>query len=104
MLAAALIGFGMGAEADVTPYVLSRYLGLRSFATLYGFTWTIYAVAGAVCAILMGRAFDATGSYTVLLTRLAIGTFLIAALMLLMPGYPGLGTETSGLSEASDLG
>jgi MFS family permease len=87
VLAAALIGFGMGAEADVTPYILSRYLGLRSFAMLYGFTWTAYAIAGAVGPILMGRAFDATGSYTTLLTQLAIGTFLIAALMLLMPGY-----------------
>lgn len=87
VVAAALIGFGMGAEADVTPYMLSRYLGLRAFAMLYGLTWTAYAIAGAVGPILMGRAFDATGSYTALLTQLAIGTFLIAALMLLMPGY-----------------
>lgn len=87
VLAAALIGFGMGAEADVTPYILSRYLGLRSFAMLYGLTWTVYAIAGAIGPILMGRAFDATGSYTTLLTQIAVGTFLIAALMLLMPGY-----------------
>jgi cyanate permease len=87
IIAAALIGFGMGAEADVTPYILSRYLGLRSFAMLYGFTWTAYAIAGAVGPILMGRAFDATGSYTAFLTQIALATFLIAALMLLMPGY-----------------
>lgn len=88
VFAASLIGFGMGAEADVTPYVLSRYLGLRSFAMLYGLTWTAYAIAGAVGPVLMGRAFDATGSYTTLLTQLAAGTFFIAALMLLMPAYP----------------
>jgi len=51
---------------------------------LYGFSWTAYAIAGAVGRLLMGRAFDATGSYTTFLTQLAIGTFLIAALMLLM--------------------
>ena len=101
VLAAALIGFGMGAEADVTPYILSRYLGLRSFAMLYGFTWTAYAIAGAVGPILMGRAFDATGSYTTLLTQLAIGTFLIAALMLLMPGYERAFTRLA--SESSTL-
>lgn len=95
VIAAALIGFGMGAEADVTPYILSRYLGLRSFATLYGFTWTAYAIAGAVGPILMGRAFDATGSYTTLLTQLAIGTFLIASLMLLLPGYQRAFTRQS---------
>jgi predicted MFS family arabinose efflux permease len=93
VVAAALIGFGMGAEADVTPYILSRYLGLRSFAMLYGLTWTAYAIAGAVGPILMGRAFDATGSYSTLLTELAVGTFLIASLLLLMPAY----RKSSGL-------
>ncbi len=87
VVAAALIGFGMGGEADVTPYVLSRYFGLRSFSTLYGLTWTFYAVAGAVGPVLMGRAFDATGSYEVLLIQLAVGTLAVAGLMLLLPAY-----------------
>jgi len=102
IIAAALIGFGMGAEADVTPYILSRYLGLRSFAMLYGFTWTAYAIAGAVGPILIGRAFDATGSYTAFLTQLALATFLIAALMLLMPGYERAFTRQA--PETSRLG
>ena len=88
VLAAALIGVGMGGEADVTPYVLSRHFGLRSFATLYGFTWTAYAVAGAIGPVLMGRAFDSTGSYTVLLTVLALVTLVMAGLMLLLPRHP----------------
>ena len=102
IIAAGLIGFGMGAEADVTPYILSRYLGLRSFAMLYGFTWTAYAIAGAVGPILMGRAFDATGSYTPFLTQLALATFLIAALLLLMPGYERAFTRRA--PEPSSLG
>jgi MFS family permease len=84
---AALIGFGMGGEADVTPYLLSRYFGLRSFSTLYGFTWTAYAIAGAVGPIVMGRAFDVSGSYRTLLLQLAVATLAAAALMLLLPRY-----------------
>lgn len=84
---AALVGFGMGGEGDVTPYLLSRYFGLRSFSTLYGLTWTAYAVAGAIGPVLMGQAFDATGSYEMLLVRLAIGTCLVAGLMLCLPSY-----------------
>jgi MFS family permease len=87
MIAAALIGFGMGGEANVTPYLLSRYFGLRSFSALYGLTWTFYAFAGALGPILMGKAFDATGSYEGLLARLALGTLLVAALMLFLPRY-----------------
>jgi MFS family permease len=85
--AAALIGFGMGGEGDVTPYLLSRYFGLKSFSTLYGFTWTAYAIAAAAGPVIMGRAFDATGSYSGLLVRLAAVTLAAGSLMLLLPRY-----------------
>jgi len=85
--AASLIGFGMGGEGDITPYLLSRYFGLRAFSTLYGFTWTAYAIAGAVGPIIMGRAFDATGSYRALLVQLAVATLAAASLLLLLPRY-----------------
>jgi MFS family permease len=75
----------MGGEADVTPYLLARYFGLRSFATLYGWTWTAYACAGAVGPVLMGRAFDAQGSYARLLTWMALGTLVTGLLMLTLP-------------------
>jgi MFS family permease len=85
--ASALIGFGMGGEADITPYLLAKYFGLRSFSTLYGLTWTAYAIAGAIGPVIMGKAFDATGSYQALLMQLAVLTAASAALMLFMPRY-----------------
>lgn len=88
IVAAVFIGLGMGGESDVTPYLLSRYFGLRSLSALYGLTWTFYAVAGAVGPILMGRAFDATGSYTRLMLVLAVPMLLSALLFLWMPRYP----------------
>ncbi|HLH04836.1 MAG TPA: MFS transporter [Bryobacteraceae bacterium] len=84
---AALIGIGMGGEADVTPYLLTRYFGLRSFSSLYGWSWTVYAIAGALGPILMSRAFDRTGSYTKLLLLLAALSSAAALLMLLLPRY-----------------
>jgi MFS family permease len=90
ILAAALIGIGAGGEADITPYLLTRYFGLRAFSTLYGLTWTFYAAAGAIGPILLGRAFDSSGSYTSLLTELAVVTVLGAATILLLPRYPKL--------------
>jgi MFS family permease len=87
VIAASLIGFSMGGEADVIPYLVARYFGLRSFSVLYALTWTFYAVAGAIGPILMGKAFDATGSYAALLVWLAIATIVIAPLMLLLPRY-----------------
>ena len=86
-VAAALIGVGAGGEAAITPYLLTRYFGLRSFSTLYGLTWTFYAAAGAIGPVILGRAFDATGSYTSLLTLLAIALGLAAATNLFLPRY-----------------
>jgi MFS family permease len=86
-LAAALIGVGAGGEAAITPYLLTRYFGLRAFSTLYGLTWTFYAAAGAIGPVILGRAFDASGSYTSLLTVLAIALGLAAATNLLLPHY-----------------
>jgi MFS family permease len=86
--AAALIGIGAGGEAAITPYLLTRYFGLRAFSTLYGLTWTFYAAAGAAGPVILGRTFDATGSYTSLLSTLAIALAVAAAIMLLLPKYP----------------
>jgi MFS family permease len=86
--AAMLIGLGVGAEANLTPYLLTRYFGLRSFSTLYGFTWTAYAMAGAIGPVWMGKSFDATGSYVSLLTLLSVTTLVAAGLLLLLPKYP----------------
>lgn len=86
-LAAALIGVGAGGEAAITPYLLTRYVGLRAFSTLYGLTWTFYAAAGAIGPVILGHAFDATGSYASFLTLLATLLGLAAAANVLLPSY-----------------
>jgi cyanate permease len=86
-VAAAMIGIGVGGEADITPYLLTRYFGVRAFSTLYGLTWTFYAAAGATGPILLGRSFDLTGSYARLLGSLAIVMAVVAGLLLGLPRY-----------------
>jgi predicted MFS family arabinose efflux permease len=86
-LAAALVGFGTAGEFDVIPYLLSRYFGLRSLSTLYGLNWTAWGLAGAAGPVLMGRAFDSTGSYGAALVGFGVGTLAAAALTLTLPSY-----------------
>lgn len=88
LAAAAVVGYGIGGDADVTPYLLTRYFGLRAFSTLYGWAFTATALAWAVGPTLMGRAYDVSGSYTTHLVRLAILLLCGAALMLALPRYP----------------
>jgi len=59
----------------------------RAFSTLYGLTWTFYAAAGATGPVILGRAFDMTGSYASLLTVLAAALGLAAVANQLLPQY-----------------
>jgi MFS family permease len=86
-IAAALLGLGAGGTSNTTPYLLTRYFGLRSFSTLYGLTWTFYAIAGGIGPVLMGHVYDRTGSYASTLTLFGFITLLGAVLMLFLPRY-----------------
>ncbi len=85
--AAVLVGIGMGAESDAVPYLLTRYFGLRRFGELYGYTWCVYAVAGALGPLVMGRMFDQTGSYRVVLFASFAMIAIAAAFFALLPRY-----------------
>jgi MFS family permease len=88
LLAASLIGFSMGSEGDITPYLLSRYFGLKRLSTLYAFTWTMYAVGAAASPILIGKLFDSLGSYRpATIQLLALPPFISCLLMFLLPPY-----------------
>ncbi len=84
---AILIGVGLGAEADVVPYLLSRYFGLRSFSELYGYTWSAYAVAGAIGPLVMGKMFDRTHSYQTTLFVFVAFMAAAGAVFCFMPRY-----------------
>ncbi|MEZ5400088.1 MAG: MFS transporter [Bryobacteraceae bacterium] len=88
IFAAVLVGLGLGGEADVTPYLLTRYFGLESFSVLYGVTWTFYAVGGGAGPVVFGRVFDVSGSYNVVLHSAAAITVVAAVLMFAMRRYP----------------
>jgi MFS family permease len=88
ILAAALLGFGIGSEADVAPYLIARYCGLKNFSTLYGLSWTFYAFGAAIGPVLTGRAFDHAGAYPRgFIMLLAAPCLAGALLMLLLPKY-----------------
>jgi predicted MFS family arabinose efflux permease len=76
-----LVGLGLGAEVDIMAYVLGRYFGLRSLGTAFGFAFGCFVLASGVGPLLMGAAFDRTGSYSLPLAVCLIFTILAAAQM-----------------------
>jgi MFS family permease len=85
LIASICLGFGSGGETDIVPYLIARHFGLRSLSTLYGFNWTAWGLAGIAGPILLGRAFDVTGSYALALVQLGVITLVAAGLMLTFP-------------------
>lgn len=89
LMGTALLGYGLGSEADVVPYMIARYFGRRHFAALYGLTWTAYAVGGATGPIVVGHFYDRAGMYQPrMIAALAFTCVVGAALSLLLPRYP----------------
>ncbi len=89
LVGTAVLGYGLGSEADVVPYLVARYFGRKHFAALYGMTWTAYAVGGATGPVIVGRFYDRYGSYQPrIIIALALTCVVGAGLSLLLPRYP----------------
>ena len=87
-LAALLMGFALGAEADLMAYLVSRYFGLRHFGFLYGVIYAGFWVGIAGGPAMAGYLFDAFGNYAlalwVIVGLLAAGCLLVLSL----PRFP----------------
>ncbi len=95
---ALLVGIGMGAESDVVPYLLTRYFGLQKFGVLYGYTWFVYALAGATGPAVMGAVYDYTGSYHSVLALSLAMVVSAAAIFATLPRYKAAPELESALS------
>ncbi len=87
LVAAFLVGLGMGAEADIIAYLTSRYFGLRSFGEIYGYLFATFTLAGALGPVLMGVGFDHLGSYRAPLLFFLAATLVATALLTRLGPY-----------------
>jgi len=87
-LASALLGLAIGAEADVMPFLISRYFGMRSMAELYGCVFGAYTLGNAAGRYLMAVGFDTTGSYQIPLACGFAALVLAVIATLLLGKYP----------------
>jgi len=97
-----LVGFGLGAEADMLAFLNSRYMGQRAFGQLYGYFFMAFALGGACGRFFDGYLFDRAGSYAPALIGSAIALVIAVALVSRLGAYaypvdrmiePGLAPE-----------
>ena len=81
LLAAFLIGLGMGAEVETMGFMMSRYFGLAAFGTAYAVAFGAFMISGSAAVLLMGAGYDRFHSYRVPLASLCLA--MVLALILL---------------------
>lgn len=103
VLAAFLIGMGMGAEVDIIGFCMSRYFGLKAFGTAFGYAFAAYVLAGALGALLMGWGFDLTHSYRMPLGILFFSLMSAVGLMARLGPYRFAALRVCRLREVTSI-
>jgi predicted MFS family arabinose efflux permease len=82
-----LVGVGLGAEVDLIAFLLSRYLGMRSFGEIYGYLFAIFMLGSGLGPFVMGVSFDRTRSYHLILEFLGFALAAASILILRLGPY-----------------
>jgi MFS family permease len=91
-----LVGLGLGAEVDLIAFMLSRYLGMRSFGEIYGYFFSIFVLGAGLGPFAMGVSYDRTGSYRLMLVCFAAALALASLPMLRLGAYAYPGPRQAG--------
>lgn len=84
-IAVLLVGLAAGAEQDLMAFLVARYFGLKSYGVVYGVMYSSFALGAGFAPAIMGKVFDATGSYDAILGYVGFA-FVAGAIPLLLLG------------------
>jgi len=83
-----LLGLSSGAEIDVLSYFSSRYFGVARYGAAFGAVFAIVGFSNGFGPWLAGMSYDATGSYTFMLTIIIPLAALAALSLMTLGAYP----------------
>jgi MFS family permease len=87
VLAAVLLGLGIGAEGDIMAYLTSRYFGMAHYGVIYGCILAFFTLGSGLGPWIMAHAFDAYRSYAAGLIGLGIALFVAIILVVTLGPY-----------------
>lgn len=88
MVAVVCIGLAQGAEIDLVAFIIARYFGLRSYATIYGITVFAISMFCALYANMLAWLYDWIGDYRLGITISAASLAVAAGCYLGLGRYP----------------
>ena len=104
VFAVVLLGVAAGIEYDLIAYLVSRYFGMRNYASIYGMLYAFFALGAGFGPAVYGWFYSTTGSYDQALYY-SMYAFVICSIALLFLGKyrdEELKGLTLGLDEPND--
>jgi MFS family permease len=81
-------GLSVGGLIHMLPYLTTRYFGLKSFGTIFGFIGSIIAIAVGLGPFFSGWVFDVTRNYDLVMIGGIVVSIAGALLLLSLGRYP----------------
>jgi len=82
-----LIGLALGAELGLASYFVTRFFGFKSYGQIYGCIYGAMVAGSGSGTVLMGVAYEMTGTYKPAFAAAAGTLFLSAVLIASLPRY-----------------
>lgn len=87
VLAAVLLGLGIGAEGDIMAYLTSRYFGMAHYGVIYGCALAFFTLGSGLGPYLMAHSFDGFHSYNPGLIGLGVATACAIGMIAILGPY-----------------
>ncbi len=88
IVAAVLLGLGIGAEGDIMAYLTGRYFGMKHYGLIYGCVLAFFTLGSGLGPWLMAHAFDLYHSYAIGLIGLGLTLSAAVVLVATLGAYP----------------
>lgn len=88
IVAAVLLGLGIGAEGDIMAYLTGRYFGMKHYGLIYGCVLAFFTLGSGLGPWLMAHAFDLYHSYAIGLIGLGLALSAAVVLVATLGAYP----------------
>lgn len=100
-LAAVLLGLGIGAEADLITFTMSRYFPPQSLSRALGAVWIFWAWGNGLGVFAASLSYDLTGSYNLAFLLFGVLALISCVIILQLKAYAFPAHGSAGHSQAS---
>ena len=87
LLARCLYTFSFAAALPLSAYLMTRFFGLKAYASIYGLLAGIQALFASFAPVVFGRIYDVTHSYRIDYEAWAVAAFVASLIFLILPRY-----------------